>query len=395
MKPLAVAAWSMVTPFGEDDATINALFEQRSAFSPQTSPWKLRNDLAAVMPARPGHATTDAEWQRHLATYVTRKVLDAASIDIQNTLERCVFVFATSYGHLLDEPGSDTMSTWAIDVVRSVGSDLNPIVVGSGCSAGSDALGVAAALLDCGTIDTAIVVAVDIVTAAKRMAHSILGTMAANDHKPFDTGRTGILLGESSAAVVLKRSENCPEHKGQLVGIGASNDAFGLTAPDPSGLSVRLALDRALLAAELTHDDLALYLAHGTATQLNDDLEAKVVNEVFANNEMLTVVGTKGALGHSLGSCGLVEFILLLQMLERQLAPATVGLTDPIGSISARFPSPEGRELRSPYGVSVTLGFGGFNTALIGRQVKATCKTQTQPIVSAVGKGGLPPAGLN
>lgn len=367
MKPIAVAAWSMLTPLGEDDATINALFEQRPAFSPQPSPWKLRNNLAAVMPARPTNAARDGQWQRYLATYVTRKVLDTLSIDLQRTRDRSAFVFATSYGHLIDDAGSDTMSTWATDCVRSVGCDLDPIVVGSGCSSGADALGVAAAMLDGGTIDTAIVVAVDIVTAAKRIAHSTLGTMAASHQKPFDIGRSGILLGEASAAVVLMRSEDCPEHRGELVGIGAANDAFGLTAPDPSGLSVRLALDRALLAAELTYSELALYLAHGTATQLNDDLEARVVEEVFADNDMLTIVGTKGALGHSLGACGLVEFILLLQMLKRRLAPATVGLTDPIGSISARFPGAEGRPLGSPYGVSVTLGFGGFNTALIGR----------------------------
>ena len=365
MKPLAVAAWSMITPLGEDDATINALFEQRSGFSHQPSPWKLRNDLAAVIPERPSHATRDDQWQRYLARYVTRKVLDTLPIDIQKN--RCVFVFATSYGHLLDDGGNDTMSTWAKDCVRCVGFDLEPIVVGSGCSSGADALGVAAAMLDGGTIDTAIVVAVDIVTAAKRIAHSTLGTMAVSDQKPFDINRSGMLPGEAAAAVVLMRSEDCPEHSGKLIGIGASNDAFGLTAPDPSGLSVRLALDRALVAAELTYSDLALYLAHGTATQLNDELEAKVVDEVFADNQMLTIVGTKGALGHSLGACGLVEFILLLQMLDRQRAPATVGLTDPIGSISARFPGPEGRALSGPYGVSVTLGFGGFNTALIGR----------------------------
>ena len=365
MKPLAVADWSMLTPFGEDDATINALFEQRSAFSPQTSPWKLRNDLAAVIPSRPSHATTEASWQRYLGTHVTRKVLDALAIDVQNT--RCAFVFATSFGHLIDDAGSDTMSTWAKDVLRSVGCDQDPIVVGSGCSSGSDALGVAAAMLDCRTIDTAIVVAVDIVTAAKRLAHSTLGTMAIDNHKPFDNQRSGMLPGEAAAAVVLRRGEDCPEHKGELVGIGASNDAFGLTAPDPSGLSVRLAMDRALLAAKLTYTDLAIYLAHGTGTQLNDELEAKVVDEVFADNETLTIVGTKGALGHSVGACGLIEFILLLQMLNKQRAPATVGLSDPISSISARFPAPEGRSLSGPYGVSVTLGFGGFNTALIGR----------------------------
>ncbi len=367
MKPLAVAAWSMMTPLGEDDATIDALLAGRSAFSVQASDWKLRNALAAVMPERPADAARDGQWQRYLATSVIRKVLKMSATDLEKNRDRCAFVFATSYGHLIDDGAGDTMSTWASDCVRSVGCDLDPIVVGSGCSSGSDALGVAAAMLDCRAIDTAIVVAVDIVTPAKRTAHSTLGTMTAGCHKPFDVGRSGMLLGEAAAAVVLARSEDCPEHRAELVGIGASNDASGLTSPDPSGLSVRLALDRALVAAGLTYGDVVLYLAHGTGTQLNDALEAKVVEDVFADNDMLAIVGTKGALGHSLGACGLVEFILLLQMLNSQLAPATVGLTDPIGGISTRFPGPEGRPLGGAYGVSVTLGFGGFNTVLIAR----------------------------
>lgn len=367
MKPMSVAAWSLLTPLGEDDATIDALFAQRSAFTPQTSPWKLRNALAAVIQDLPAHAARDAQWQRYLATYVTRKVLDKAALDIRKRQDRCAFVFATSYGHLLDDAGDDTMSTWARDCVRSVQCDLDPIVVGAGCSSGSDALGVAAAMLDCAAIDTAIVVAVDIVTAAKRIAHSTLGTMTAGRVQPFDIGRSGTLLGEAAAAVVLMRSEDCPEHRGELIGVGASNDAFGLTSPDPSGLSVRLALARALLAAGLTNRDLALYLAHGTGTELNDALEAKVVADVFADNEELAVVGTKGALGHSLGACGLAEFILLLQMLERRRAPATVGLGNAMDSIAARCAGPEGCRLSGGYGVSVTLGFGWFNTALIAR----------------------------
>ncbi len=367
MKPMAVAAWSMITPFGAGDATIEALSDGRSAFSPLASPWPLRNALGAAMAERPGHAARDGEWQRHLARRVTRDVLNAESGGQAAQHGRSTFVFATSYGHLLDDPGDDTMSTWARDCVLGLGYDLHPIVMGSGCSSGSDALGVAAAMLDGGAADRAIVVAVDILTTAKRLAHSTLGTMAAGDHKPFDTVRNGMLLGEAAAAIVLKRGEDCRERCGELVGIGASNDAFGLTSPDPSGESVRLALERALLAARLGYDDLALYLAHGTGTRLNDELEAKIVAEVFSGNDTLTVVGTKGALGHSLGACGLVEFILLLQMLNRAHAPATVGLTDPIASIAARFPGPDGRKLSGRYGVSVTLGFGGFNTALIAR----------------------------
>jgi hypothetical protein len=91
MKPLAVAAWSMITPLGEDEATVNALFEQRSAFTPQASSWKLRNALAAVVSDRPRHAERDGQWQRYLGTRVTRKVLDTLSIDVQKTRDRCAF----------------------------------------------------------------------------------------------------------------------------------------------------------------------------------------------------------------------------------------------------------------------------------------------------------------
>src|SRR5437762_3593416 len=124
MKRLAVAAWSMITPFGEGDATIDALFEHRSAFSHETSPWKLRNALAAVVPGRLSHAAGDGDWQRYLGTQVSRNVLDSLSINMQKTRDRCALVFATSYGHLIDDAGSDTMSTWAEDCVRSVGCDL-------------------------------------------------------------------------------------------------------------------------------------------------------------------------------------------------------------------------------------------------------------------------------
>src|SRR5262249_18328998 len=142
------------------------------------SPWKLRNTLAAVVPKRPSQAARDGQWQRYLATYVTRKVLDALSIDIQTTRKRCAFVCATSYGHLIDDAGNDTMSTWAKVFFQGVGGDLDPMVVGSGFSSESDAIGAAAAMFVGETIETEFIVAVDIVTAAKRIAHSALGTMA-------------------------------------------------------------------------------------------------------------------------------------------------------------------------------------------------------------------------
>lgn len=367
MMPLAVAASSTVTPLGDRDQTLQALFDHRSGFAAHPSRVALRNEQAALIADRPAEAARDGQWQRLLGTRMLRDVIAAAPSVWRPGDQRCAVLFATSYGHLLDDRGADTMASWARDCTRGAGCDLEPIVVGSGCSSGADALGVAAAMLDGGMIDAAAVVAVDIVTAAKRTAHSALGTMTTSEHRPFDVDRSGMLLGEGGAAVVLARSADCPACEGELLGIGAANDAYGLTAPDPSGRSVLLALDRALAAASLTYDDLSLYLAHGTATHRNDALEALVIDQVFAGHDDLVVVGTKGALGHSLGACGLIEFNLMLGMLAMRRAPGTVGLIETIDRVATKLAEPGGRTLLGGRGVSVTLGFGGFNTALIAR----------------------------
>ena len=367
MGPIAVRAWSMITPLGTDDETLAALFKGCSGFSARPSSHTLRSTLAASIPHRPRRATTDKAWQHHLAVTVGRATLAKAGINVGSMGQRIAFVFATSYGHLLDDPNADTMSTWAGECARSLGSDADPVVVGSACSSSADAIGMAAALLDAHMADLVVVIAVDIVTEAKRLAHSMLGTLTDGRHTPFDVARSGMLLGEAAAAAVLGRAADGRPNEGELVGAGASNDAAGLTAPDRSGASVRLAMDRALLSSGLSLDDLSLYLAHGTATILNDEVETKVLVDLFGARDDLVVLGTKGALGHSLGACGLVEFIILLGTLNAGAVPATVGLVNPIPEIAGRFPTQETRALSSAYGVSVTLGFGGFNTALIAR----------------------------
>jgi 3-oxoacyl-(acyl-carrier-protein) synthase len=161
MNPVAVRAWSMITPLGTEGETLAALFEGRSGFSSQLSPHPLRNGLAACIPNRPAHAETPKAWQQHLAVTVGKTALTKAGVDVRSLTGRIAFVFATSYGHLLDEPGDDTMSTWAVECTRSLGSDAEPIVVGSACSSSADAIGLAAALLDTDMADLAIVIAVD------------------------------------------------------------------------------------------------------------------------------------------------------------------------------------------------------------------------------------------
>ncbi|MFK4259172.1 beta-ketoacyl synthase N-terminal-like domain-containing protein [Agrobacterium tumefaciens] len=303
--------------------------------------------------------------------------------ELRERQTRVSFIFSTSFGHLLDASREEAMSTWAKDCLFDLGFDANPIVVGSGCSSSADGIAVAAAMLVDGAADVAVVVAVDIVTRTKRVAHSKLGTMTDELPRPFDLQRNGMLLGEAATAIILRRS--CPGEtsEGELVGIGSSNDAYSLTAPDPTGFAGRLAIERALGSAKLISQDIGVYYAHGTGTVLNDALEASIIADLFADNPSLVVVGTKGALGHSLGACGALEFVLLLRMLRDQKVPATVGTARAMETISNRLAqiSPEKRELR--YGLTMTLGFGGFNTALIARAMP--CPSGNAP--EAVGPG--------
>ncbi|HQV04689.1 MULTISPECIES: beta-ketoacyl synthase N-terminal-like domain-containing protein [unclassified Novosphingobium] len=367
MKPLAVIASAMQSPFGDADATYAALIAGRDAFAPLECAWLLRNDLVAVLPNHPQDGASWGAWQRQLGVEVGRQALEAASADRDLDLDKCGCVFATSFGHLLDQPGQDTMSTWASDCASQLGFTRPPFVAGSGCSSGADAIALAAALLDRHCFDTILVVAVDIVTPGKRLAHSLLGTMTSDRVRPFDLARSGMLIGEAAGALLMQRSEGPEIAVFELLGVGAANDASGLTAPDQSGLSVRLAIERALLSGSLDPQDIAVYLAHGTGTELNDLTEAKVVAECFTAHPDLVMMAVKGSIGHSLGACGLVEFLLLLQALRHGKGAPIAGLSDPLASVADRLHLAAPSQLKGQCGISVKLGFGGFNSALIAR----------------------------
>jgi 3-oxoacyl-[acyl-carrier-protein] synthase II len=366
MNPIAVVGYDVLTAFGCLESTFAALAQGRNGFVQNPSKWNLRSELAATITDRPSETLSAGAWQRYLGAAVMQMALRSASMLEETKRQNAAYIFATSFGHFLDDASNDTMSTWAKDCLVNLGIDSNPIVVGTGCSSGADAISLAAAMLNSGVIDVGIVVAVDIVTPVKQLAHSTIGTMSSSAIKPFDVKRSGTMLGEAAAAVVVKRIDDCPEKIGQLLGFGSSNDASGLTKPDSTGLSMRLAIDRALGAAELQYDDIELYYAHATGTPLNDDLEANVVSKLFGRNENFHLAATKGALGHSLGACGLTEFILMLQMLKCRRKLRIIGLDIPLDNINRIISNSSEEFSDSPIGLSLTLGFGGFNTALIG-----------------------------
>ncbi|GHF18065.1 MULTISPECIES: beta-ketoacyl synthase N-terminal-like domain-containing protein [Streptomyces] len=353
--------WS--TPLGDGIEDVwQQLLAGHDGFAPLGAPFPLRNELAASVPSVPPGPDHGAR-----LTALAAKGLRAAFADagLDPAEDGVALVLGTSYGAHLDEE-AESLYDWAGRCAEAVAFPGAPVCVSTACSAASDALLVGAELVRSGRYRAVVCGGADILTPAKRLAHSMLGTMTGERLRAFDTGHSGMLLGEGAGFLVLEPdASRAGRSYAVLRGVGASNDAVGLTAPAADGRTVRTAVERALADSGLGATDIAAVSAHGTGTVLNDEAEARGLAMVFGEQpDAPAVFGTKGALGHSLGACGAVEAITLVLALRDRTAPPVAGLRTPIGE-AAGLVRPGRRTVHGTAGVSLTLGFGGFNTALV------------------------------
>ena len=174
---------------------------------------------------------------------------------------------------------------------------------------------------------------------------------------PFDENRSGFVLGEGAAALVLESYDHAKARGAKIlaevVGYGSTCDAYHITAPDPTG------------DAGITPDQVGYLNAHGTATHANDVGEAKAINLAFGTDSDLQVSSTKSMTGHLLGAAGAVEAVATVAALQRGELPPNMGLTkqDPECQINVvTEPGTKAPDLE--YAMSDSLGFGGHDAVL-------------------------------
>jgi 3-oxoacyl-[acyl-carrier-protein] synthase II len=235
------------------------------------------------------------------------------------------------------------------------------MTVSNACSAGGYALALGQDLLELGEADAVIVAGADAMTESMLAMIGRFAEEPTERVRPFDAGRTGVLLGEGAAALVLVREGAGTRPVARLLGTGLSCDAWHETAPDHAG--IRRAVTDALHRAGRTADAVDVVFAHGTGTDLNDPTEAAVLREVFpAAPDGPLVTGLKGAVGHTSGASALTSLAVAARCLGEGVVPPVVGLREPL---------PEGAGLRfvigGPRRAPVRLaqvnafGFGGVN----------------------------------
>jgi 3-oxoacyl-[acyl-carrier-protein] synthase II len=193
--------------------------------------------------------------------------------------------------------------------------------------------------------------------------------------RPWDKQRSGFVMSEGAAALVLEELEHAKARGakiyGEIAGYGMSGDAYHITAP--SGDGALRAMQRALHKAQslgLTLDDIDYINAHGTSTPLGDISEADAVRKLFGDKvKKISMSSTKSATGHMLGAAGAIEAIFALLTLRDQVCPPTLNLDNPADEVADLDLVPhKAKQRQVTAAMSNSFGFGGTNSCLIVRK---------------------------
>ena len=187
---------------------------------------------------------------------------------------------------------------------------------------------------------------------------------------PFDEDRNGFVMGEGAGVVVLESLEHAKARGAnilaEVVGYGATCDAFHITSPAEDGSGAARAMENAMKDAGITAEDIDYVNAHGTSTHHNDLFETKAIKLALGDHaEKVKINSTKSMIGHLLGAAGGVEFITCVKSIQDGFVHATAGLKKPGEGCDLDYTMGDGVSMNVDVAISNSLGFGGHNASLI------------------------------
>ncbi|WBB95641.1 MULTISPECIES: beta-ketoacyl-[acyl-carrier-protein] synthase family protein [unclassified Solwaraspora] len=247
------------------------------------------------------------------------------------------------------------------------------LVVATACASGATAIGLARDLLLLRRCDIVVTGGGEAMLTPLVMAgFAQMGALSRRcddpsaASRPFDSARDGFVAGEGAGVLVLERLADAQARRARvrarIAGFGASADAHHVTSPDPQGRGAEAAVRGALADAQIAPSEVEHVNAHGSATPLNDLVEAQMLRRVVGRGALVT--STKGVTGHLFGAAGAVETAFTVLAVERGMVPPTANLDEPDGRLDidiAQKPTP----LRLDIALSTSLGFGGQNAAVL------------------------------
>ena len=248
------------------------------------------------------------------------------------------------------------------------------------CASGTDALGLALDMIRAGRIDMALAGGSDAnITGFNIGCYQVLQALTSsyNDNpkaasRPFDKNRSGFVMGEGAAILVLEELEHAKARGAKIyaevAGFGSTSDAYHVTAPREDGSGGAAALQIALKDAGLKPEDIQYYNAHGTSTSANDTAETKMIKSVFGDYAYkLHISSTKSETGHMIGAAGAMEAVVCVKAIEEGFVPPTANLDEPDldHGCDLDYTPKTGVKAEIKATASCSLGFGGHNGCII------------------------------
>jgi 3-oxoacyl-(acyl-carrier-protein) synthase len=293
--------------------------------------------------------------------------------------ERTAVVLGTALGGvdeldraLTDDPSLRRAANGFYDgpayaLARRLGARGPLLTVSAACASGATALGLAADLLRDGRADLVVAGGYDVLCRFVMRGFDALRSLTRERVRPFDRRRSGLLLGEAAALVLLAREADAPAPRlGRLLGHASTSDGAHIAAPDPGGRGLEAAIRGAMAQAGVLADEIDFVSAHGTGTTLNDPIETAVLKRVLGRRaRAIPVNSIKGGLGHTMGAAATLEAIMCLLASRHGVLPPTLGLEEPDPECDLDYVPRQARPARPRVSLSTSAGFGGCNAALV------------------------------
>jgi 3-oxoacyl-[acyl-carrier-protein] synthase II len=192
--------------------------------------------------------------------------------------------------------------------------------------------------------------------------------------RPYDKNRDGFVMGEGAGIVVLEEYEHARQRGARIyaevTGYGLSGDAYHITSPSPDGNGAYRSMSAAMKRAGISASDIDYINAHGTSTQVGDEIELGAVERLLGNAaSTISMSSTKSSIGHLLGAAGAVEAIFSVLAIRDNVAPPTINLDDPSVETAIDLVPHKARNREINVVLSNSFGFGGTNASVIMRRI--------------------------
>ncbi|WP_270168265.1 beta-ketoacyl-ACP synthase II [Paenibacillus sp. SYP-B4298] len=254
------------------------------------------------------------------------------------------------------------------------GPTMSPVTA---CSIGNTAIGEAARLIQAGGADVVVaggseaaICELSLASFANATAVSTRNDQPEQASRPFDSGRDGFVMAEGAGILIIESLSHAQRRGARIyaevIGYGASSDAYHMVATHPEGYGAYLAMKAALRDADIRPDEVDVISAHATSTGVGDLSETLAIKRAFGDYaHRLPVTANKSMLGHMLGAAGGVEAIALVQSLRTGWIPPTINLEEQDPQCDLDIVAGQAREAKLSIGMSNSFGFGGHNAVIL------------------------------